>query len=122
MNKNYTEVIIGGKTFTLGGYEDPEYLQKVATYINTKISELKKTEGYNRQNSEYRNMLLLLNLADDYFKLRRKVESLEKQEESLEKEIYDLKQELLSQKNALDKANAIAKQAGSSYRSYGYGN
>ena len=29
-----TEVIIGGKVFTLGGYESEEYLQKIASYIN----------------------------------------------------------------------------------------
>ena len=26
MNKNYTEVVIAGKTYNIGGYEDPEYL------------------------------------------------------------------------------------------------
>lgn len=26
--KNYTEVLIGGKVFTLGGFESEEYLQK----------------------------------------------------------------------------------------------
>ena len=28
--KNYTEVLINGNVYTLGGAEDPEYLQKVA--------------------------------------------------------------------------------------------
>ena len=36
-SKNDTEVIIDGKIFTLSGYESPEYLQKVASYINNKI-------------------------------------------------------------------------------------
>ena len=27
--KNYTEVLINGNVYTLGGAEDPEYLQKV---------------------------------------------------------------------------------------------
>ena len=35
-SKNTTEVIIGGKVFTLGGYESEEYLQKIASYINNK--------------------------------------------------------------------------------------
>ena len=30
--KNDTEVIIGGKVFTISGYESEEYLQKVASY------------------------------------------------------------------------------------------
>lgn len=38
--KNYTEVLINGNVYTLGGAEDPEYLQKVAAYINEKIAVL----------------------------------------------------------------------------------
>ena len=38
-SKNNTEVIIGGKVFTLSGYESEEYLQKVASYINGKLAE-----------------------------------------------------------------------------------
>ncbi len=35
-SKTDTEVIIGGKVFTLSGYESEEYLQRVASYINNK--------------------------------------------------------------------------------------
>ena len=48
-SKNKTEVLIAGKIFTLIGYESEEYLQKVATYINNKIAEFKKLDGYNHQ-------------------------------------------------------------------------
>ena len=37
-----TEVIIGGKVFTLSGYESEEYLQRVASYINNKVAEYSK--------------------------------------------------------------------------------
>ena len=30
-SKNYTEVLIGGKVFTLSGFESEDYLQKVST-------------------------------------------------------------------------------------------
>ena len=33
--KTSAEVIIGGKVYTLSGYEGEEYLQKVATYIRS---------------------------------------------------------------------------------------
>ena len=33
--KKNTEVLIGGKKYTISGYEEEEYLQRVATYINT---------------------------------------------------------------------------------------
>lgn len=41
-SKNRAEVLIGGKIYTLSGYESEEYLQKVATYINNKLAEFKK--------------------------------------------------------------------------------
>ena len=33
-SKNCTEVLIGGKVFTLSGFESEEYLQRVSTYLN----------------------------------------------------------------------------------------
>ena len=47
--KTDTEVIIGGKVFTLSGYESEEYLQKVASYINNKTAEYAKVESFKRQ-------------------------------------------------------------------------
>ena len=38
--KNTTQVLIGGKIITLSGYESEEYLQKVANYMNGKLTEL----------------------------------------------------------------------------------
>lgn len=40
--KNYTEVLIGGKVFTLSGFESEEYLQKVSAYLNHKLTECSK--------------------------------------------------------------------------------
>ena len=48
--KNYTQVLINGNVYTLGGAEDAEYLQKVAAYINEKIAVLKAQPGFTRQN------------------------------------------------------------------------
>ena len=39
-SKNFTEVLIGGKVFTLSGFESEDYLQKVSTYLNHKIEEI----------------------------------------------------------------------------------
>ena len=35
--KNYTEVTIDHKVYTLGGYENEEQLKKIATYIKKKL-------------------------------------------------------------------------------------
>lgn len=95
-SKNFTEVLIGGKVFNLGGFESEEYLQKVSTYLNHKIDELASNDGYRKQSSETRSVLLALNIADDYFKARKQGSSLETDIESKDKEMYDLKHDLIS--------------------------
>ena len=95
-SKNKTEVLIAGKIFTLSGYESEEYLQKVATYINNKIAEFKKLDGYNHQTKENKSILLELNIADDYFKAKKQVEMGEEELSEKDKELYDLKHELIN--------------------------
>ena len=95
-SKTDTEVIIGGKVFTLSGYESEEYLQKVASYINNKIADYNKMEGFKRQPVDMQNVLLELNIADDYFKAKKQVEILEGQLGDKEKELYDIKHELIA--------------------------
>lgn len=94
--KTDTEVIIGGKVFTLSGHESEEYLQKVANYINNKIAEYAKVEGFKRQPIDVQNVLMELNIADDYFKAKKQIEILQEQAEEKEKELYDLKHELIA--------------------------
>lgn len=95
-SKNCTEVLIGGKVFTLSGFESEEYLQRVSTYLNHKIAECSSIDGYRRQSAETRSTLLALNIADDYFKAKRQGSALELDVEQKDKEMYDLKHELIS--------------------------
>lgn len=102
--KNETEVIIGGKVFTLSGYESEEYLQKVATYINSKLTDFKKSDVFRRQAIEVQSTMIELNIADDYFKAKKIADSLEADLEKKDKEIYDLKHELIAAQIKLDSA------------------
>ncbi|WP_026516041.1 cell division protein ZapA [Butyrivibrio sp. MC2021] len=95
-SKTDTEVIIGGKVFTLSGYESEEYLQKVASYINNKIAEYNKIDGFKKQPIDTQNVLLQLNIADDYFKAKKQIEIMEEQLSEKEKELYDIKHELIA--------------------------
>ena len=95
-SKTDTEVIIGGKVFTLCGYESEEYLQKVASYINNKLVEYGKVESFRRQNVDMQNILLQLNIADDYFKAKKQIGVMEEEIAAKEKELYDLKHELIA--------------------------
>ena len=94
--KTDTEVIIGGKVFTLSGYESEEYLQKVAAYVNNKINEYSKVDAFRRQPFEKQSVLLQLNVADDYFKAKKQIDILEEEVKTKEKELYDLKHEMIS--------------------------
>lgn len=94
--KTSAEVIIGGKVYTLSGYEGEEYLQKVATYINNKINEFDSMDEFRHFPADMKATLLELNIADDYFKAKSQVEKLEREMELKEKEIYDLKHDLIS--------------------------
>ena len=108
--KTDTEVIIGGKVFTLSGYESEEYLQKVAAYINNKLAEFNKDESYRRQSAEVRANLMYLNIADDYFKAKKQISILEEELQGKEKELYDLKHELISAQIKLENAEKQGKE------------
>lgn len=94
--KTETEVMIGGKVFTLRGSESEEYLQRVAIYLNNKLAEYNKLESFRKQSVEYKNVLVQLNIADDYFQAKKKIDKLEEELERKEKELYDLKHDLIS--------------------------
>ena len=103
-SKTNIEVIICGKVFTLSGYESEEYLQKVATYINNKANEYGKIDSFRRQPLDTQSVLLQLNIADDYFKAKKRIESLEEDIKNKEKELYDLKHELITCQIKLENA------------------
>lgn len=94
--KKSTNVIIGNKMYTLSGYEEEEYLHKVATYINHKIEEVEKLDNYKQLSTDMKTVMLNLNLADDYFKAKDRVESNEQDLKHKDQEIYNLKHELVT--------------------------
>lgn len=101
-SKNKTEVLIDGKIYTMSGYESEEYLQRVATYLNNKISEIKGMDGYQRLSSDLQAILLNLNTADDYFKAKKQADNLENELAEKDKELYEIKHELISEQIKLE--------------------
>lgn len=88
-------VVINNKVFTLSGYEDEEYLQSIATYINGKIAECKTSEEYRRMNMEYQGILLALNIADDYFKAKEIADETAGDNSNKEQQLYELRHEVI---------------------------
>lgn len=102
--KNYAEVLIDGRIYTLGGVEEEMYLQKVAAYINEKTGKVKKQEGFSRLSADFQAVMIALNIADDYFKEQERADRLAEQKAALEKEAYSLKHELITTQMKLDNA------------------
>ncbi len=107
--KKCAEVIIDGKVYTLSGYEEEGYLQKVAAYINNKIAEFNELEDVKRLSADTKHTLMELNIADDYFKAKESVEKLEHDMEQKEKEIYDLKHDLIADQVRIEDLDAMVK-------------
>ena len=109
--KTDTEVLIGGKVFTLSGYESEDYMQKIASYINNKMTEYGKLDSFRRQSLDRQSVLLQLNIADDYFKAKKQISILEEELQGKEKELYDLKHELDFRADQAGKCGKTGKRA-----------
>mgnify|MGYP000853345316 CR=1 FL=1 len=99
---NDVEVYINNKQYTVSGYESEEYIQKVATYINSKYNEYKNKDDYRFMDSDLKNILVQINIADDYHKAKEKISEQKKENEQKSNEIYDLKHEIISLQSKLN--------------------
>lgn len=93
--RNDVKVVIGGKQYNMGGYESEEYLQSIASYINAKTDELKQQGGFPKLDSDIVNILLQINIADDYFKLKKSQEEMDREYSERQKENVDLKRDII---------------------------
>ena len=95
-SRQFTEVLIGGNLYRLSGVENEEYMQQVAIYLHGPWSELKRTEGFTRLPADYQNVMVQLNVADDYFKVKEQLAQLKSELEEREKELYQVKHDLIT--------------------------
>ena len=100
--KNTVEVVIDNKQYILGGYESPEYLQKIASYINNKHSDLKKQDFYKHLDRDMKNILIEINIADDFYKTKDQVELIQVKNDEQATEIYNLRHELVGARSDLE--------------------
>ena len=100
--KNVAEVVIAGRVYKISGYESPEYLHQIAVYLNDKMAELQSMDGYRKQNSDQKQLLLNMNLADDFFKAKRQADKLTADLEKKERELYGVRHDLIEAQLALE--------------------
>lgn len=108
--KTDAEVIINGKRYNLSGFESEEYLQKVASYLNCKYSELKELKNYRNMDVDMRTVLMQINLADDYFKIKKQLVDVTDELQTKDEEVYGLKHDLLAINKKLAEAEEQLEQ------------
>ena len=94
-SKNKTEVLIDGKIYTLSGYESEEYLQRVATYINNKLAELKKELAQKDQE--------LYDLKHELISTQIKLEDAAKELEALKEQATEYQKQIVKLETELGK-------------------
>lgn len=96
-DKCETTVTIAGKSYTLTSTESNDYMQRVASYVNSRLEEYKKVDSYRRLPADTQSVLVLLNIADEYFKSRQQVDQLNEDLERRDKDLYDVKHNLVTE-------------------------
>ncbi|MCQ2910633.1 MAG: cell division protein ZapA [Clostridia bacterium] len=119
--KQKVEVLLDGVIYTIVSDEEESYMQKVAFYLNQKLSETRKMESTRNMDLRAVALLTSLNIADEYCKLlddsnqkaidikklesevdiyKKEYEHSNKENELLKAEIETLKMQILREKNA----------------------
>lgn len=91
-NKNKFTLNILGDKFTVTGDFSEEYIRKLADHVEKTAHELKS--AYPKLPIRRLSHLLMMNLADEYFKLRSQCVDLSKEKERLKEANQSLHQEL----------------------------
>ncbi|MBN2222837.1 MAG: cell division protein ZapA [Vallitaleaceae bacterium] len=92
--KNDSMVIIDNTVYTLSGYESQEYMQKVANFVNEKIKEIQQSDNSKKMHTRLQSVLVMINLADEYMKLKMSNDEYLQKIQKLEESIASYKKEL----------------------------
>ena len=68
---NSVKVVIDGQVHELVSEDNPDYVQKIAAYIDTKIKEIHRQKNNGYINHRMKTLFISLNIADDLFKERQ---------------------------------------------------
>jgi len=104
--KNKINVVIDGKVISLRSDESAEHMQKVALYVDKKIAELKGKNLSAVVDERVRSILIAINLADDYFKIKDKHTVLESETKKLERSAAKYEKENIDLAKQLAKVQA----------------
>ena len=102
-DKKTIQVIIDGKIYVLSWENSESYLHDVADYLNHKIESIRKEMwNYNKLEESVRSLLLQINICDELFQERKKVEEMQELLDQEKSESYSYKHDLVKTKLKLD--------------------
>jgi cell division protein ZapA len=93
--KNKVTVLIAGNEYVLTGSESPEYIQRIALFVDRKVLEI--TRKNHLLSTSMASVLTAINMADELFKTGEELKETEAELAELKKKYQDLKEE--SQRN-----------------------
>ncbi len=110
MSKKMMEVIIDGKVYTLAGEESEEYMQRVASYVNSKIQEMKGMPSYKKLSKDLQGILLALNISDDLYKTKEVLKMAKEEYDKKDQAIYNMTQQISAEKLQAETAKKLAEE------------
>ena len=96
MERNSTDVIIEDKVYKISTDQDASYVRELAEYINEKMELLHRQSAYSKQANAFRQIILLMNMADDYCHMKQQAEEATRKYEQQEAEFYNMKREMVN--------------------------
>jgi protein subunit release factor A len=76
--------------------QDASYVRELAEYINEKMELLHRQSAYSKQANAFRQIILLMNMADDYCRMKQQAEEATRKYEQQEAEFYNMKREMVN--------------------------
>ncbi len=106
--KTRATVRIAGRDYTIASYDSPEYVSRVAAYVDRKMNELSLAT---RLPAGQLAVLAAVNATDDMMKSRDEIDRLRREIESLRDDAERMKLELTARDQEITRLKALSGDA-----------
>ncbi len=93
-SESLVRVSIFGQEYTVKAPTDPDYIRRIADYVNAKMNEVREKSG-SEQSATRIAILAAMNISDELFTVRKECEDLNQTVENRVTELVDLVDEAL---------------------------